>query len=118
MLLKNIETISTSNAQTSLSKEYCMFSLKNLGAKVFSIDCQILLQLSKLNPNVIHLNGFLWYWLNESQIKNSVQMCISPIETSIISENLNKIDYFGFIELRKCNTDDDMSLGVNSYVIL
>ncbi len=114
MLIKNIENKpSGKNRSSTNTREYCLFSLKNLGSKVFSIDCQLLLQLKKFNPRVIHLNSFLWYWLNAGQIKNSLQMCISPVETSIISENNSKIDYFGFIELRKCKSDDEMALAVS-----
>jgi len=112
MLIKNIDSNNTTNQTNGVPNEFCLFSLKNLGSKIFSIECQILLKLKKLNPNIVHLNSFLWYWLNESQIKNAVDMCLSPIETSIISEDNNKIDYFGFTELRKCYTDDDMALGV------
>ena len=115
MLIKNIENKQTTDNKTN---EYCLFSLKNLGSKILSVECDVLLRLKKLNPDVVNVNGFMWYWLNESQIKNSVQMCISPIVTSIISDNNSRIDYFGFTELRKCLTDDDLSLGVSNLLFL
>lgn len=122
MLIKNIQntqnTEEKKNKPNSTDNEFCLFSLKNIGSKVFSINCEILLKQKKLNPNIVHENNFLWFWVNGGQIKNSIQMCVAPVDTSIISESSNKIEYFGYLELKQCLSDDEMSLTVINVLIL
>ena len=91
--------------------EYCLFIVDN---NLFSTYCELLIEIKKNKlENLIDINNFEFYWINESQIKTKKERCLQPIETPIIENN--KIAYYGYVEIKNCIINDDLSISVMFY---
>jgi hypothetical protein len=101
------------NIDSQNKEEYCLFVGPN--NKVFSVKCEIFLKIKKNKINSLNVDRFLWFWMNGSQIKTKNGSCLHPIKTPIVSRLRNKIEYYGFIETRRCDINEDLSLNVQDH---
>jgi hypothetical protein len=70
-----------------------------------------LLEIKKQKiANIIDISQFEFFWINGSQIKTKSEHCLQPIETPIIENN--KISYSGFIDIKNCKINDDLTINV------
>jgi hypothetical protein len=82
--------------------------------KIYSTNCDVLLDIKKNLDNKLSIEQFEFFWINGGQIKwvkDTGEKCIVPIQTSIIDGN--KIAYSGYLELKTCvNNDPDEVVNV------
>ncbi len=91
--------------------ENCLFSFLS---RLYSANCDILLEIKKQKiDNIIDISQFEFFWINGSQIKTKNENCLQPVVTPIIENNI--ISYSGFIEVKKCKINDDLTINVKLY---